>query len=379
MKKLVILGIVAFFALNSISKAQDSLIFKGQLSGWMHYNPENNLALWTGLRYIPQLNYAYLFKNKQQIDLEALANIFGSFGSNLSDSVSIDGKIKAYRIWMRYSGKQFELRAGLQKINFGSAMILRPLMWFDEMDPRDPLNLTDGVWGILGRYYFLNNANIWLWALYGNEEPRGWEIAKRNKKFPEYGGRIQFPLALSEIGLSFHHQNLDMSSFNGLIMPLENVIENKMGFDIKIDWHIGLWFEGVWSAKNADVSMFKNQEMMTFGMDYTFGVGNGLYLVMEHLTMANDERAFAFENTSNFTATSISYPVGIFDNLSAIFYYDWTNNSVYNFVNWQKQFTNFSFYLMGYWNPINSNLPTSGGATNLFGGKGIQIMLIFNH
>ena len=69
---------------------------------------------------------------------------------------------------MRYSSDQFELRLGLQKINFGSASMLRPLMWFDQMDPRDPLHLTDGVWGLLARYYFLNNANIWLWGLYGN-------------------------------------------------------------------------------------------------------------------------------------------------------------------------------------------------------------------
>jgi hypothetical protein len=72
---------------------------------------------------------------------------FNSFSSN--------GDIKPYRLWARYSTSQLEIRAGLQKINFGSANILRPLMWFDQMDPRDPLQLTDGVWGILGRYYTL--------------------------------------------------------------------------------------------------------------------------------------------------------------------------------------------------------------------------------
>lgn len=35
-------------------------------------------------------------------------------------------------------------------------------MRFDQVDPRDPLKLTDGVRGLLGRYCFLNNADIWL-------------------------------------------------------------------------------------------------------------------------------------------------------------------------------------------------------------------------
>jgi len=56
-------------------------------------------------------------------------------------------------MWIRLSTKQFELRAGLQKINFGSATLLRPLMWFDKIDPRDPLQLTDGVYALLARYY----------------------------------------------------------------------------------------------------------------------------------------------------------------------------------------------------------------------------------
>ncbi len=379
MKRKLLIFIILTSIVSNFINAQDTLIFKGQLSSWINYNSENDLSVWSGGRYIPQLNYSLSAKNHQLLDFEVSANIFGSVGSNLSDSIFTDGQIKPYRTWARYSGKQFEIRAGLQKINFGSATMLRPLMWFDEMDARDPLNLTDGVWGILGRYYFLNNANIWLWALYGNEQPRGWEFAHRNKNYPEFGGRLQFPFTQSEIGLTYHHQNIDTRLLDNEIIQLDNIAENKMGFDIKIDWHIGLWFEGVWSARNADLGILKNQEMMTLGMDYTFGIGNGLYFVSEHLVAANDEKAFEFKQSINFTAASLSYPVGLFDNVNAIFYYDWANSSVYNFVNWQKQFNKISIYLMAYWNPENSLLPTQSSSTNLYGGKGIQIMLIFNH
>ncbi|MCD6180216.1 MAG: hypothetical protein J7K39_09975 [Bacteroidales bacterium] len=379
MKRAILTLLFLTTVFSHFLNAQDTLIFKGQLSAWLNYNTEKDLSFWTGARYIPQLNYLYSTKNNQLFDVEVSANIFGSLGSNISDSTFTDGEIKPYRAWMRYSGKQFELRAGLQKINFGSAIMFRPLMWFDEMDARDPLNLTDGVWGILGRYYFLNNANIWAWMLYGNEDPRAWEIAQRNKDYPEYGGRIQFPLMESEIGLTFHHQTIDMSSLMGTTLPLTAVAENKMGFDIKIDWHIGLWLEGSWANKNANLGMLTNQEMITLGADYTFGIGNGLYLALEYFTAANDTKAFEFKDPIHFLATSINYPVGLFDNVNAIFYYDSANNTVYNFFNWQKKLNSISINIMAYWNPISSTLPTAGGTNNLYGGKGIQLMLVFNH
>ena len=144
----------------------DSFMFKAQLSAYTHYNPDNKPNLWAGARYIPQINYNIGLKKSRLIDFEASANLYGHVGMGATDTSTANGNIKPYRLWARYSGNQFELRAGLQKINFGSASMLRPLMWFDQIDPRDPLRLTDGVWGVLGRYYFLNNFNIWAWILY---------------------------------------------------------------------------------------------------------------------------------------------------------------------------------------------------------------------
>ena len=88
------------------------------------------------------------------IDFEASANLYGTFAFHPFDEAHSDGGLKPYRLWTRYSSDQFELRLGLQKINFGSASMLRPLMWFDQMDPRDPLHLTDGVWASAGTLLF---------------------------------------------------------------------------------------------------------------------------------------------------------------------------------------------------------------------------------
>ncbi len=191
---------------DSVSKSANKLNIEGQFSSLAHFNGSNDLPLWFGGRYIPQLNYSIELQKNRLIDFEYSANIYGNVGLDPFSKFDFDGKIKNYRAWARYSTQQFELRAGLQKINFGSASILRPLMWFDQIDPRDPLRLIASVWGILARYYFFNNANLWLWGLYGNKNLKGWEVASTSKNKPEFGGRFQMPILKGEATLSFHHR-----------------------------------------------------------------------------------------------------------------------------------------------------------------------------
>lgn len=367
-------------AQNKGSTSHDSLSFKGQLSAWEHYNPNNTLPLWSGVRYIPQLNYEIKSAKDRLIDFEASGNIYGNAGLNPFDTSSIDGDIKPYRLWARYSTRQFEFRAGLQKINFGSASLLRPLMWFDQIDPRDPLQLTDGVWGALARYYFLNNANVWLWALYGNKNPKGWEIIKSSKKIPELGGRFQIPVPKGEAAISYHHRSADSrESFIPFEFNYANIPENRIGIDVKFDLVIGCWFEASWINRSKNIGNFTNQEIFNLGADYTFNLGNGLNVIFEQLLAAYDEKAFKFDQTISFSMLNTSYPLGLFDRINLIVYYDWKNNSAYNFVNWQKQFNKISLYLMGYINPKNYSIPTQGAAEKLYAGSGLQLMFVYNH
>ncbi len=386
MRRAGIIGGLIFWLVFHQATGQDSTgtrwgkaEFKGQLSGYTHINPNNVLEWWSGARYIPQINYKYEMQKERLFDLEASANLYGNIGVHPFDTVSLNGDLKPYRVWVRYSSRQFELRLGLQKINFGSASILRPLMWFDQIDPRDPLQLTDGVWGILARYYFLNNANLWLWGLYGNENLKGWETFPTSKKRPEFGGRFQFPLPYGEAGLSYHHRSADGRMLDGGSGTLEYVPENRFGIDAKFDMVIGWWVEGSWSRYSEELGLYTNQEILNLGMDYTFGVGNGLTVILEQLVASFDESAFAFSESFTFSLLNVSYPIGIFDQLNAIIYYDWTHQKIYNFVNWQKQFNRFTFYLMGYINPKEYYIPTQGAEEILYAGSGIQLMVVFNH
>jgi hypothetical protein len=372
----------AFFCLVSVlqgkADGRDSLAVKGQLSVYSHYNASNELPWLNGGRYIPQLNYRHNLKNNRLIDFEVSANLFGNAALNPFDTIHLEGKIKPYRLWVRYSTDQLEIRAGLQKINFGSASILRPLMWFDKIDPRDPLKLTDGVWGILARYYFLNNANIWLWGLAANENLKGWETFKTSKDVPEFGGRLQLPVPHGEAGFSYHHREANIP-LPGMTGSFSVSPENRFGIDAKFDMVIGWWLEASWSNFGEKAGVYSNQEIFNVGMDYTFGIGNGLTVIYEQLLASSDRNAFEFRNSTTFSLLNLTYPVGIFDNASAIVYYDWKNNKAYNFVTWQRQLNRFSLYLMGYINPRQYNIPTQNTDNMIYGGSGIQVMLVFNH
>jgi len=252
-------------------------------------------------------------------------------------------------------------------------------MWFDQLDPRDPLHLTDGVWALLGRYYFLNNANIWLWGLYGNHNPRGWEIIPSNKKIPEFGGRLQLPVPHGEVALSYHFRNADNSSMGLFNVYNSEIPEDRFGFDARWDLKTGFWIEGSWIKKRMDLGTLTNQEVINAGIDYTFGLGNGLYMAYEHLILAFDQKPFELANRTTFSLLTASYPAGLLDNLSAILYYNWDSRKVYNFATWQRQFDNLVFYLMAYWNPEGYDIPAQTGSPKYFAGKGFRIMLVFNH
>ncbi|MDF9796290.1 hypothetical protein OKW21_001553 [Catalinimonas alkaloidigena] len=374
---IILFAIALFFAFTA--NAQNKFEFNGQAQSWMNYSSGNDLEIGMGLRYIPEFNYSIPLENEGLIDFKASPNMVASLNFHPFDTANTDADLSPYRAWARYSTNQLELRLGLQKISFGSASVLRPLMWFDQIDPRDPLQLTNGVWGALGRYYFLNNANIWLWVLYGNENVKGWERVETYEQHPEFGGRIQYPVSKGEVALSYHHRTADSRSLGVENLAYAQIPEDRIGLDGKWDIVVGFWFEGSWTHKSKDVGIYTNQTLLNVGTDYTFGIGNGLNVVAEQLMISLDKDAFAFDNTSMLSGISASYPSGLFDNISAVFYYDWTGSNLYSTINWQRDYNKFSVYLMAFSNPVSGASIQQNELVNPLAGRGIQIMLVYNH
>ena len=355
----------------------------GQLIGWTAMNPTEDLRIQGGARYIPEIHFS-LPLGILSLEGEGSLNLWGSTdftrtGTNESE-FHFDSRLDPYRVWVKLSGYQFELRAGLQKINFGPARMLRPLMWFDRIDPRDPLQLTDGVYGLLGRYYFLNNVNIWLWGLYGNDQRKGLEQFPTKEKGFEYGGRIQVPVAIGEAAISYHHREADPDAVLPDSLHTDRVLpESRLALDTKVDLLVGLWLEGSWSRYAGDVLPLDHTTMLNTGLDYTFNIGNGLNVMGEGFMLMAGDKPFSTEQTMTLAGTTISYPLNIIHNLSAIAFWDITNKNLYRFINWSATYDRWTFYTMAFWNPRTYQLYNFQQEASLFSGAGFQVMAVFNH
>jgi hypothetical protein len=297
-----------------------------------------------------------------------------------------------YRAWLRLSGSQYELRLGRQKINFGSAMYFRPLMWFNQMDARDPLQIAEGVWGVLGRYYFLNNTNVWLWGLYGNDELKGWEFLPTTDESFEFGGRVQAPFLTGELALSSHYRKIVLDGI------LQDSPEYRVGLDGKWDIGIGLWFEGAFTYQDYSKIGFQwegfQQYQLTVGADYTFGIGNGLTTTLEYFhyesTLIRSSVPLVYElsfypsvtppvENQDFTALGLNYPLGLVDYLSAVVYYDMQAADWYRFIDWQRTLNdNWMLHMIGYWNPDNAGIFSAMNSGQTVSGMGFQLLLVCN-
>ncbi len=333
----------------------------GQASAWVGYSED----LQGGIRYIPELVVSHPLAEESYIDGDISLNAY------ILDN---DNDLKLYRLWARYATSQAEVRLGLQKVNFGPAKILRSLMWFDQVDVRDPLGLTDGVYGLLGRYYFLNNANVWVWGLYGNDEFKGLETFKTDEDRLEFGGRFQHPIPRGEIAFSFHRRYLDSEDWEKKMAhkpELEKGSENRFGLDGNWDIGVGLWFEAVAGKIKINRKESLWQEFLTVGTDYTFAVGPGIHALFEHFIESSGPEVFTQENVNRFSALSVDFSVTLLDSVNAIWYYDWKKERIYTFVDWQRTYDRWMIDFS-----LFSNIEDGAG---LYGGTGFLCMLTYNH
>ncbi len=379
MKSFFLWLLITTFSITA--SGQDSLVtISGQFNSYAGLSFSDPVKLQIGARLIPSLSIVRRLKNNLKFDSEISVNSYADF--HFTDWVSDlpeDG-LKPYRLWLRFSSERLEIRAGLQKINFGSASFLRPLMWFDKIDPRDPLQLTDGVYGLLGRYYFKNNANVWLWTLLGNDKTRGWEMIPSKANVPEFGGRFQLPVPKGETAISYHHRtaNLSGSIGNMHLHGSPTYSEDRLGIDGKWDLGAGLWLEGTISHSNPDSSYFNPwTEMATLGIDYTFPLGNGLYCATELFTYNDGKDLFRSETNRTFSSFTANYPIGI-NKIGYIINYNWTDKSWYRFINIQRQSDKWSLYLFLFWNPDRIAIYNNGSDDNDLAGKGMRIMAVYN-
>jgi hypothetical protein len=358
-----------------------SVDFKGELAAAVTANDTDPKPVYFGIRYFPELFAGYSISESTTLDIMGSLDARWTTRLDSLDDAHSDEDLDAYRLWIRLNAAQLETRLGLQKISFGVATLFRPLMWFDSIDPRDPLRITDGVWGLLLRYYFVNNANVWVWGLLGNEDPKGWELLPTVHDIPEYGGRLQVPVPRGEVALSYHHRTIDGSEIATLPQTAgdSEIPEDRIGVDAKWDVKLGLWLEGSLVHQDSELIPESYQHFLTAGFDYTFGLGEGLTFLAEHFLVSSSDKAFGTGERSDVTGVSVTYPWGALDALALILYYDYEADELYSFVDLRRRYDRWTFHIIAFANPDSFALPTAVAENTLLVGNGLQFLVVFNH
>ena len=373
MKKSLLIAVLLFTS-PLVSHAQP-IELRGELSSWLSYRdvaPDYSLL---GLRYIPEMTLTKALAKERKID--GLVSVNANFEAP-TDKLQINdenSEAKFYRLWTRWSTSQFEARAGLQKINFGPAKILRSLRWFDTIDPRDPSGLTDGVKGLLLRYYFLDNSNVWIWGLYGNDDMKGLEVAPTDEARPEIGGRYQTPTTNGEMAISLHHRKIDKDewrmsqAFTLITSDLQDGREDRIAIDGFWDVGIGLWFEAVAGRIKIDSDSDLWGEYMTIGADYT--LDSGIHILGEHFVMATGDAWDKTVRGRSISALSADYAISIMDRINTIVNYDWVEHETQGFVGWQRTYDDWRINLLGFSGPELGS--------GKYSGDGVELIVTYNH
>jgi hypothetical protein len=323
-------------------------------------------------RYLPELSVQTAPDAVCQWDAELSWTFLGRLTDAEPLPSETDFDEDPYRYWIRCACEQWRLRAGKQKIAFGPAVLLRPLMWFDSLDPRDPLALTSGVDALLARYFFMNNANLWCWALRSNGERKGWERDPTPDHKPEFGVRFQSPAGPGELAVTYHRRSYLPSRED------TSRGEHRLAVDGKWDAGAGLWFEAVCIRRETDDDD-RWEHVVTLGADYTFDAGNGLHLLGEHLLCARDDVFLGSGDARSVTAVMADYPLGATDSVSAIVQRDGTGHDWFRYASWRRRTDRWSLHLTVFWNPASGDAQTRAGGWNAYAGKGAQVTAVWNH
>ncbi|UCD38251.1 MAG: hypothetical protein JSW54_01865 [Fidelibacterota bacterium] len=237
--------------------------------------------------YIPSLSLAHKLGPMSVLDLEVAYNLGALFDGPLgSGEASTERSTKPYRLWGRFATESLELRLGLQKIAFGPGRVLRPLMWFDTFDLKDPTGQTEGVGALRLKWYPWRNLALW-----------GWIIRPDYRDYASPGGRIEATLGTGYLGLTYHRHkasSLDyagymlLTAYSGdsfLSLDYFDEEEDRFALDARWDGFVGLWTEAVLvrGTQPAPDDTTNTLLQLMVGGDYTLPWGNGVYVMMEHL------------------------------------------------------------------------------------------------
>ncbi len=348
-------------AVPDVSRAS-GLVYHGEFSFFAALETERDTdtAGRFQLRYLPLLEGVWSGDNGPGLRAELAGMIRGGLAS--SGDTAAEVKLDLYRCWLRLDRPRWELRVGLQKLNFGPARLLRVLRWFDTIDPNDPTGFSKGVTGLSlrGTPTPLSTLQGWLLLDDSGTQPR----ASRDGSFSG-GGRLQLPLGRGEVAVTTHTRLVQAGGR-----------ENRLALDGNWDLGIGIWFEAMLQHQD-DPAELSWVQLITLGMDYTFNRGNGLLLLGESSAVSSGESFPAGGAVSHVNAVMASYPLTLFDNLTLLWLRGDANIALIT-LDWGHLTDYWNLHLQGFWSDSEPAAAASSWS-GAYPQKGIRLTAIYNH
>ncbi len=361
------------------ARAGTALEWRGEASAMGIFGDREQVTPGVRLRYVPEALVTWKARPGLSFDADAAGELQAETRWPRDAPVETDTDASFYRLWASVAGSATEVRAGLQQVDFGSATLLRPLMWFDTLDPRDPLKATAGVWGVRWRQSLPYGAGLWAWGLLGNDERRGWDLLPSSGDEPEAGARLQVPVPRGEVAGAYHHRTAEFAlpGTPGAPPMSQEIAEDRFGFDARWDVGIGAWLEGSWTDLRDTPLSGGWQSALCAGGDYTFGVLDGLTVALEHMRLDASDDPLARGTGRDLTAFSVFLRLGVLDTVRGFGFKDWETGADSQVIEVRRTWDHWSVHLLGF---------RGGDALGAFGpdgafpaGNGGQLMLVYQH
>ena len=351
------------------------------LNGQLLINGYNNNKFFSSdFTYIPNISYSYNINNKLDFDISHSFSLNKSYNNYSDGNPFLSNK---YRSWFRLSTNTLDLRIGLQKIAFGSAIFLRPLSWFDSLDFKSNTGQTYGVEALRLIMSPSNLLSIWFWGI-NNEGAK-----------PSFGGRIEksnIGILSGDWGFTYYNDSdsdkhlpyqvgqflinyiPDYELFGEDVLDIDNILgfreNSRFGIDYRYDGFFGFWFESsYYLMKKYDDVLFNKFSFLTLGFDYTLPFLNGLLLTTETIFSEVDLSidSESLDNNNYSSIVFLSLPINIINDFSFFHLKDWDNNiPENNILRWSTTYDSFSM------NYMLTLIP--GKLNDIF-----QIEFIYNH
>ena len=294
--------------------------------------------------------YDFTFNNNSFLSIESSYRLITDDVTNKNWRTG-DILVRRYRLNLQYKQSFLNYRVGLQDIYFGVGRYLRPLQWFDTLDPINKRAATQGINGFVVKTSTTDSQEIVGWMLFGNNPVRPSDLSSTKKETIEIGGRFQRSIFNGELGFATHARQIEL---NG-----SRAAEYRIGSHYQSNTSIPIWVE---QAYMSAASKTENQQyiMVMVGSQYMFNIdklGNAVTVLSE---IQYDNKPIASNPAKTLTGVlQLSYPLSLKDTISYVGYMSNQDQLEDSFVYSRKyesgeillQYTNRNYVSMTlYWN-----------------------------